>query len=285
MSALWLKQAPVSSARKLLMAYDMARVALHASGFSCHGFALLIKNTFLHVAELEGNGGRRNSSAPPRMRHEATCSMANPRTRRAARVRKSNKVGSSDEDMLRQYATRAREERWALWARKILARRRDNAWRWHRLALRLARGTPMPQQRAFMSSRMFIHVMQYAMSPFDVVVFHATRVLRRHGQMVQIWASDPMMQAKRVKRLLRSVERLSSMALQGQILLHLPDNSMFAVRWEYNFPLSALQGKALLQCGLPPEQQRLQCLGQDLCGNALGECGVRPGDVVDVVQI
>lgn len=261
----------------------MAPVTLVVPCFSCQPFPLLLKNTFIHVDLIQHSAKHRSASAPPRVDNEAERATPNPRVRKAAR-KQTSAPRDDDDDALRQYATQARAERWALWASVVLDRKRENAWRWNRLARRLARAKPAAQKRASVSGRTFIHLMQYGVSPLDLVVFYAARVLRRCGQMVQIWASDPVLHAKKVKRLLQSAEHFSNLALRGQIMLHLPDNSMFVVQWEYDFPVSALQGKALSECGLPPEHQSLQCLGQDLRGDVLGESGVRPGDVVDVRQ-
>ena len=255
-----------------------------ATPFICYGMRLVIKNTFIHV-ELEPSGAKRRvTSAPPRLRNETPCLLPSPCVRKAPRKRKEVASPMDDDVALRQYTAHAREERWALWASRILARRRENAWRWQGIGRRLACTKPAAQKRASVSGRMLLHLMQYAIRPLDMVVFYATRVLRRHGQEVQIWASDPLLHARKIQRLLRQVEHFSTMVISGQIMFHLPDTSMFIVRWEYDFPLSALRGKAFLECGVPPERQLLRCLGRDLHGDSLGVSGVRPGDIVDVLQ-
>ena len=88
-----------------------------------------------------------------------------------------------------------------------------------------------------------------------------------------------------MKNLILAAEHFAALACRCEIILHLPDRQRFFLRWEPDFLVGALQGKAFYECGLPPERQRLQCLGQDLQSDTVGASGVLPGDVIDVIEV
>lgn len=206
--------------------------------------------------------------------------------KKAAAAAVSLRAVEPDEDAaLRDFAARAREERWTGWAKRLLSRRRVVAWRWNRMT-RAVHGKELePALRATLSGRAFMHVLQYAMRPLDLVQFYCAAVLRVAGTSTEIWATDAATQAVKVKNLIRAAEEFAALTRRCEIMLHLPNRSMFVLSWEPDFPISALQGKALCECGLPPERQRLQCLGQDLQSDTVGRSGVLPGDVIDVIAL
>ena len=140
-----------------------------------------------------------------------------------------------------------------------------------------------PVRRATLSGRAFMHVLQYAMrNSLDLVHFRSASMLRGTGGSFEIWATDAIAQATKVKNLIRAAEHFAALARRCQMMLHLPDRQMFVLPWEPDFPVGALQGKAFHACGILPDRQRLQCLGKDLQGDTVGRSGVLPGDVIDV---
>ena len=188
--------------------------------------------------------------------------------------------------MLEEFAIQAREESWADLAKRALLRRRAVAWRWNRAARALLQKDLEPARRATLSGRAFTHVLQYATrSPLDLIHFHCAAVLRATGGSFEVWATDAMAQATKVKNLIRAAEHFASLARRCEIMLHLPDRQMFVLPWECDFPIGAIQGKAFCECGLPPDRQRLQCLRQDIQSGTVGASGVLPGDVIDVIEV
>ena len=155
---------------------------------------LIEKNTFLDFAP-EALAARRASSAPATL-----CELpANGRRRRRRRKRGGASAPSDGADALREYAARARAERWALWMKRVVARRRDVAWRWNRMVRGMLR-KPAPRIRARVSARMLLHLLQYAMQPADLLLFFAAHVLRENGCQIEVWASDVQVRARKIVR-------------------------------------------------------------------------------------
>ena len=250
-------------------------------------WTLPIKNTFVHFTFPKWREPRRSKSAPP------TLSFLNPAPARVGKKRKrpaptavtAREAELDDEAALRDFAIQARAERWGDLARRVLWRRRAVAWSWNRVTRALPVKDVEPMRRATLSGRAFAHVLQYATrSPLDLIHLRCASVLRATAGFFEIWASDAIVHAPKVKKLIRAAGHLASLARRCEIMLHFPDRRMCVLPWEPDFPVGALQGKALHECGLPPERQRLQCLGQDLHGDTMGSTGVLPGDVIDVVE-
>ncbi len=243
-----------------------------------------VKNTFVHY-DIFGWREHRSTSAPPIL---SSCRAAPARAGKKGKkpAALSNRAAELDDDAtLRDFAAQAREERWAALAEHVLSHRRAVAWRWNRMTRALPEKELEPALRATLSGRVFMHVLQYAMRPLDLIHFHCASVLRASGPSTEIWASDAAMQAAKVKNLIRAADHFAALARRCEIMLHLPNRHMFVLPWEADFPIGALQSKALRECGLPPERQRLQCLGRDLQSDTVGRCGVLPGDVIDVVAL
>ena len=278
-----------------------ARVRSMATTSSSHSFphpgrkrepmllnwALPVKNTFVHFALFEWCEPHRSKSAPPTVSfpHPAPANADKKRKKPAAATARAAEP-DDDDAALRDFTAQAREERWAFLAERVLSRRSEIAWRWNRVARALPEKDLEPVRRATLNGRAFTHVLQYAMrSPLDLIHFHCASVLRATGGSFEVWATDAIAQAPKVKSLIRTAHHFTALARRCQIMLHLPDRQMFVLPWEPDFPVGALQGKALHGCGLPPERQRLQCLGQDLRGDTVGATGVLPGDVIDVIEV
>ena len=245
-------------------------------------WALPVKNTFVHFALVEICERRRSQSAPP----ATSFHRAAPVNEKRKKVAISRATKHDEDDVLQEFAARARAERWALLAEQVLSRRCKIAWQWNRMARALPENDLEPTRRVNLSGRAFTHVLQYATrSPQDLIQFHRAAVLRATGGSFEVWATDALAQATKVKSLIRAAKHFGALARQCQIMLHLPDRQMFVLPWEPDFPIGALKGKAFLECGLAPERQRLQCLGQDIRSTTVGASGVLPGDVIDVIEI
>lgn len=246
-----------------------------------------VKNTFVHYDIFQRCDPARSASAPPVLssRRDTPARGGKKRKKPPALSHRPVEPDDDDDAALRHFAAQARDERWADLAERALSRRRAVAWRWNRMARALAGKDLEPVRRATLSGRAFTHVLQYATrSPLDLIHFHCASVLRATGGSFEVWATDAIAQATKVQNLIRAAKHFAALARRCEIMLHLPDRRMFVLPWEYNFPFRALQGKALYECGLPPERQRLQCLGQDLQSDTVGASGVFPGDVIDVIE-
>lgn len=241
-----------------------------------------IKYTFVHFAFSERCEVRRAQSAPPTAFFHHVAPAGKKRKELA-----TPRVAEPDEnDVLREFAAQARAERWPFLAERMISRRCEIAWRWNRIARALPAKDLEPVRRATLSGRAFTHVLQYAMrSPLDLIHFHRAAVLRATGGSFEVWATDAIAQATKVRNLIRAAEHFGILARRCQIMLHLPNGQMFVLPWQPDFPIGALQGKAFCECGLPPDRQRLQCMGQDIQSATVGGSGVLPGDVIDVMEV
>ena len=237
---------------------------------------LIEKNTFLDFAP-EALAARRASSAPATFREFP----ANGRRRRRKRAAAS--APSDGAAALREYAARARAERWALWVKRVVARRCDVAWRWNRMVRGMPR-KPVPRIRACVSARMLLHLVQYAMRPADLIIFFAVHVLRKNGNQIEVWASDVQLRAGKIKRLLVVAEYFLLLAARGEIMLHIPSHDCtIQMQWDKNLAVSELQWKAAGKCGVPTERQMVQFLGREVQGRVLGDVGVLPGDAIEIM--
>ena len=237
---------------------------------------LIEKNTFLDFAP-EGCATRRASSAP------ATINESPANRRRSRRRKWAAKSALSDGAVaLREYAARARGERWVLLTNLALARRRDIAWRWNRLVRGMSR-KPLPQMRARVGARALLHLVQYAMRPADLIVLFATRVLRHDADQIEVWASDAQLCAWEIKRLLQWTEYFLGLAARSRIALYMPSHACaIEVQWDANLLLSELQREVAGLRGIPTEQQRAHCLGKELRGQVLSDTGISPGDIIEI---
>lgn len=244
-----------------------------------------VKNTFVHFQIYTVIAPSRSKSAPPVLiscwTSSARAGKRRIKSTAAASIKRAKEI--DDDAALRDFKAQAHQERWTTWAVRLLSRRCAFSWRWTRLARALSGKNLQPILRATLSTRAFMHVLQYGMRPLDFIQFHRASVLRSRGAMVEVWANDAVAQGTKVRNLILAVEHFLALARRCEIMLHLPNRCVFSLRWHPDFPIGALQSKALGECGLPPERQRLQCLRQDLQGDTVGQSGVLPGDVIDII--
>ena len=239
---------------------------------------LVEKNTFLDFAP-ESCATRRASSAPASI-NEYPANKG--RSRRGRRATKS--APSDGAAALREYNVRAKEERWALWTKRLLARKRDVAWRWTRLARGMARKS-LPQMRTRVGTRALLHLVQYAMRPTDLVIFFAMHVLRKNADQIEVWASDAQLCAWKIKRLLQGAEYFLGLAARSRIALYIPSRACaIEVQWDPNLLMSELRRKIAGVCGVSAKRQRAHCLGKELRGQVLGDTGSSPGDTIEISQ-
>ena len=123
------------------------------------------------------------------------------------------------------------------------------------------------------------------MHPLEFILFQQAPVLRRSGETVELWANNAVAQSIKVGKFILAAEHFLTLARSCEFGLHLPNNDMLYFHWDPDVVVESLQSRVFCDCGLPPEKQRLQCLGRDLQGDTLGRSGVLPGDVVDVLSI
>ena len=167
--------------------------------------------------------------------------------------------------------------------KRVVARRRDVAWRWNRMVRGMLR-KPAPRIRARVSARMLLHLLQYAMQPADLLLFFAAHVLRENGGQIEVWASDVQVRARKIERLLRGAEYFLVLAARGDIMLYIPSHCcVIQTQWGKNLSVSELQCKAAGKCGMPAERQMVQFLGREIKGCVLGDTGVLPGDVIEIM--
>lgn len=117
-----------------------------------------------------------------------------------------------------------------------------------------------PALRATLSRRAFTHVLQYATrGPLDLINCHCAPVLRAKGTFVEVWATDAIAQAAKVKNLICATGHFAAMARRCGIIFRMPDCRAFLLHWETDIPVGALQGEvlymnaAVLGAGLPPQ--------------------------------
>ena len=253
------------------------------------GWTLPVKNTFVHYDIFEWRDPGRSASAPPILssRHAAPARADKKWKKPTTKSFMTRAAELDDEAALLEFAALAREELWVAWAAHVLLRRRAVSWRWNRMTRALPEKDLEPVRRATLSGRAFMHVVRYAMrSPVDLIHLHCASVLRAKGGSFEVWATDAIVQATKVKNLIRAAKYFTALARRCEIMLHSAERRMFVVLpWGPDFPVSALRGKALYEGGLPHKRQRLQCLGQDLQSGTVGGSGVLPGDVIDVIEV
>jgi hypothetical protein len=247
-------------------------------------WTLPIKNTFVHFAFFEYQEPRRSKSAPPAALF-LSVNQSGVGRKQKRQVDSRTRVADPDEAALRDFAAQVRKERWVFLATRMLLRSREIAWRWNRMARTLLKTYFQPARRATCSGRVFAQIMYHSMqSPLDIVHLHRASVLRATGRSFEVWATGAIVQAPKVRNFICCAQRFTTLAKQCQIMLRLPDRRTIILPWEPDFPIGALQGKALCQCGLPPEKQCLQCLGRPIQKETVGASGVRPGDVIEVIE-
>ena len=269
------------------------------------GRALPVRKTFIHFEIYDRRLPSRAKSAPPILLTcfsepaiLLTCSAVpgpghivpngesrKHKKRKSGKARKNATV-SDDEVALRDFAAQAREEYWAIWAQHLLSRLRRVICHWDRMMRTVTRKHVEPVWHATLCRRAFTHVVQYAMpNPFDLIHFRSASVLRANKGLVEVWASEAIAQSTKVKSLIRAAKHFVGLARRREIMLRLPNRSMFVLPWEPDFPIGALQGRTLCECGVPPERQRLQCLGLVIHGDTLGQSHILPGDVIEVIEL
>ena len=246
-----------------------------------------VKNTFVHFTFLDWGANHRSRSAPPVL---SSCCVASAkvwrkRKKKALTVARKRAACVDEAVALREFAAHAHEERWAAWAALLLSRRRAIAWRWTRTARAMREKSLRPVLRATLRGNAFKHVLQYGMRPLDLIHFHRASVLRAVGASFEIWASDAIAQATKVRNLTKAAEYFSALASRRVVMIHLPNRHVILLRWEHDFPIGALQGKVFFECGILPERQIFRCSGRHVRGDTLGRAGVTPGDVIDVVEL
>ena len=245
-----------------------------------------VKNTFVHFSIFECGANHRSRSAPPVL---SSCCVALARCgekrKKAPKAARKRAARVDEAAALREFAARAHVERWAAWAAFLFRRRHAIAWRWARTARAIRQKMLRPVLRATLSGNAFKHVLQYGMRPLDLIHFHRASVLRAVGASFEIWASDAIAQATKVRNLTKAAEYFSALASRREVMIHLPDRHVILLRWEHDFPIGALQGKVFFECGILPERQILRCSGRHVRGDTLGRSGTAPGDVIDVVEL
>ena len=250
-------------------------------------YQLVVKHTFLQYDFIDQISHHRSKSAPAVLISSADgpdSIMIHRRKRKNKRSAQREKAIKQDTRVFQDFAVCLQQERWQELCRKILIRSDRNRSRWKNLASVILQQFRQQVFEMKLESRTFMHILQFAMRPLDLMQFYKFNILRNQGKGVEVWCSGLQKRALKVESLLRACSYFATLAHRCEIMLHLPDKQMILLEWQFEFPIAAVQGKVLFECGIPPECQQLRCLGKELTQATIGRSGVIPGDVIDIIH-
>ena len=253
-------------------------------GIKLNSALIPVKNTFVHFNAPDAITTNRSNSAPPDVRYSG---IVPPRKRKTRRARRKPRPAKTDDDIIAEFRMRARTELWSEFARTKILMHQVIAWRWNRMRRTLLQRDSEPIRRAAITERVFRYVIAYSMrSSLELLwLFTATILRSKHGA-IEIWADKYIVHATKITKMIKNSKYFVGLAQKGLIMLRLPDRQEYFLQWKPNFPILALQGKVFYACGLSPEDQQLQCLGQIIQTDdgVLGNSCVVAGDVIDVLD-
>ena len=247
---------------------------------------LLVKNTFLEWRwPCDGCAAVRSQSAPAEIMVDHAFAETRLREREVRRRKKTKRRGQrrqetarDDEQALVEFTSLARQELWALIAKRALQAQRLQE-KWTDITEKLVQKAAMSKMRVSMPGAVY-RQLAYWTCGADVHILWRMGVFRRGSKnTVELWSADMPLEHPIMETLLRETKNYVEIWAAGAFQLAMFGKPGKLCKCNSSLSVESLRAVAVLSFGVDPGV-RLMHLGVRLTGGSLIDYGVGPGSVV-----